>query len=396
MKVLLFSMGTRGDVQPLLALAAELRALGHDTPLCVNPFFKEWVESLGFPHLPLGLSWEIGGSPMPPDQQREYFVRDLRAHFRNLTRAAHGCRLILGGSSFAARSVAEALKIAHVFVCYSPTFLPSPEHPAQLPGHHHPQTLPASTNLALWAQYEQYVNDFVRAELNKERMKLGLAPVENVLRHMITDRPWLAADPVLGPAAAATDIRSVQTSAWLMPDPRPLPEPVERFLADGDPPVYLGFGSMHAVAGGGQMLTEAARALGLRSILSRGWGNLTPVDAGADCLSIGDVSHERLFPRVAAVVHHGGAGTTLAAARAGKPQVIVPHGSDQDYWAHRVQQLGVGTSGPAIESLNSDGLICALRECLQRPVTDRAQRLASRIQLDGAHLTARRIDREYA
>jgi vancomycin aglycone glucosyltransferase len=217
-----------------------------------------------------------------------------------------------------------------------------------------------------------------------------------VLWHVLTGRLWLAADPVLGPAPGGAELQIVQTGAWLLPDPSPLPAPLERFLADGEPPVYIGFGSMRAVERGSQMLVEAARALGLRSILSQGWGNLLPIDAGTDCLSIGDVSHERLFPRVAAVVHHGGARTTTAAARAGKPQVIVPYGHDQDYWAYRVQQLGVGTSGPTIESLTADGLISALRECLDPEVAARAQQLAPRIQLDGARLAARRIDGELA
>jgi vancomycin aglycone glucosyltransferase len=397
MRVLLLSSGTRGDVQPLLALALELRALGHETHLCVAPNFKDWVESFGFPHVPLGrdLRQNSGQFRITPEQEHECAAQIVRAEFLTLTEVARGYALILGGWSFAARSVAEILKIPHIFVTYSPSLLPSPDHPApRLPGHHYLHTLPAGTNLALWAQYEQLVNDFYCVTLNEERAKLGLAPVESVLRHVITERPWLAADPVLGPAAA--DMQVVQTGAWLLPDPSPLPEPLECFLADGEPPVFLGFGSMLLVERGGQELVEAARALGLRSILSRGWANLVPIDAGTDCLSIGDVSYERLFARVAAVVHHGGAGTTTAAARAGKPQVIVPHQYDQAYWAHRVQQLGVGISGPTSGSPAVVGMVSALRECLHQDVIARAQQLAPRIQSDGAHVAARRIDREFA
>ena len=89
-----------------------------------------------------------------------------------------------------------------------------------------------------------------------------------------------------------------------------------------------------------RMLIEAARAVGRRSILSQGWANLTPSDMGSDCLSIGDVNHGKLFPRVTAIVHHGGSGTTTAAARAGRAQVLIPHNYDQFYWAHRCSSWG--------------------------------------------------------
>jgi vancomycin aglycone glucosyltransferase len=93
---------------------------------------------------------------------------------------------------------------------------------------------------------------------------------------------------------------------------------IKNFLAGGAPPIYLGFGSMRASEQTARVLIEAARAMGLRSILSQGWANLTVGNLGDDCLSIDDVNHEKLFPRMAAIVHHGGAGTTTAAARAGR------------------------------------------------------------------------------
>jgi vancomycin aglycone glucosyltransferase len=142
-------------------------------------------------------------------------------------------------------------------------------------------------------------------------------------------------------------------------------------------------------------LLEAARALGRRAIISQGWGNLSPNDAGPDYLSIGDVNFEKLLGRVAAIVHHGGAGTTTAAARAGKPQVVVAHRYDQYYWAHRVQKLGVGVSGPTSERLTAHAMVSALRECLQPETTARAQVLASRIEQHGAQTAAEWLVHEF-
>jgi len=118
----------------------------------------------------------------------------------------------------------------------------------------------------------------------------------------------------MAPAFPAAGMEIVQTGAWMLHDQTGLPDNLEEFLANGTPPSTWGFGSMRASDQTGRVLIEAARALGMRAILSQGWANLMPSDTGDDCLSIGDVNHEKLFERVAVVVHHGGAGTTQTPA----------------------------------------------------------------------------------
>ncbi|HYM35480.1 MAG TPA: glycosyltransferase, partial [Steroidobacteraceae bacterium] len=238
----------------------------------------------------------------------------------------------------------------------------------------------------------------MRGIMNEQRARLGLKPVKNLLRNLMTDRPLLAADSVLGPAPMSDGLEIVQTGAWFFSDPTPLPESLEKFLASGEPPIYFGFGSIpnKTPSQTSKVLIEAARALGRRAIISQGWAGLDSVDDGDDCISIGPVSHEKLFPRVAAIVHHGGAGTTAAAARSGRPQVIVPHLLDQFYWRHRVQALGIGISNVDIKQLNTRALIQALRDCLSEGIKSRAQALMSRIELHGASIAAKRIVREFA
>ena len=109
-------------------------------------------------------------------------------------------------------------------------------------------------------------------------------------------------------------------------------------------PIFGGFGSMPAAGDATRRLIGAARAVGRRIIVSRGWADLELIDDAPDCIAVDDVSYDVLFPRVAAVVHHGGAGTTAAAARAGVPQVITPMFGDQFYWASRIVDLGVGAT----------------------------------------------------
>jgi vancomycin aglycone glucosyltransferase len=110
---------------------------------------------------------------------------------------------------------------------------------------------------------------------------------------------------------------------------------------------------------------------------------------------MGDVDHQKLFPRVAAIVHHGGAGTTHTAARAGTPQVIIPHNYDQFYWAHRIQQLGTGVSGPLRDDITVDNVAQALREALLPEVTTHAHEVASRMELHGAGIAAERLVSEF-
>jgi vancomycin aglycone glucosyltransferase len=216
--------------------------------------------------------------------------------------------------------------------------------------------------------------------------------VDDVLRHIVGDTPWLAADPFLGPASTEMT-GTLQTGAWLLDDSRALPPNVESFLNEGPPPVYFGFGSMRGAEGASPVLIEAARAVGVRAIVSRGWGNLATIDEGADCLSIGDVAHAALFARVAAVVHHGGAGTTTAAARAGRAQVVLPHNYDQFYWAHRVDALGIGVAGPTRAQLGTEALAQALRRALQPGVQGRAAAAAVEVRTDGARVAARALTR---
>ena len=109
---------------------------------------------------------------------------------------------------------------------------------------------------------------------------------------------------------------------------------------------------------------------------------------------VGDVSHDVLFPRVAAVVHHGGAGTTAAAARAGVPQVITPMFGDQFYWATRIVELGVGATIPHT-TMTEDSLTGALREVFDSALVGRARGLAMQISWDGAEIAARRLEAEY-
>ena len=401
MRFLLSTIGSRGDVQPLVALAIELRALEQDVRLCVPPDFQDWIEGLGFTVVPIGPELRKAmatAAPAPlappsPERRRQLADATVAVQFVTLAAAAQGCDLIVAAAALqiAARSVAERLGIGYVFAAYCPAVLPSAHHPPPvLPGVPGQPCPGAAGNLALWDRDSERFADAFGPALNVHRGALGLEAVGDVRGHVFTNRPFLAADPVLAPWPEPDSGTVTQTGAWLLAKERPLPHDLSAFLDAGQPPVYFGFGSMRVPQAITDVMLHAARAAGRRAIVSRGWAELSLDGTGTDWLAIAEVDHAALFRRVAAVVHHGGAGTTTAAALAGAPQVVVPQFYDQPYWAQRVQQLGIGRAhAPGLPT--ADSLASALDEVLHPDVARRARDVATMIRRDGARDAAERL-----
>ncbi|MDM4142986.1 MULTISPECIES: glycosyltransferase [Mycobacterium] len=396
MRVLLTAYDSRGGVEPLAALAVQLRALGVDARVSAPPDteFVELLARAGVPLAPFGASLRaMKTGPLPSEAElRGQLDALIAAQFDAVAAAAQGCdALVVAGfppAAAAARSVADRLGIHYVYASYQPTILPSPHHPP--PAYAHGPFPPGVVdNRVLWQLDGRHLQELFGATLNAHRASIGLAPLDDLRDYALTESPWLATDPVLDPWRQPSDLEVVRTGAWLLPDERPLPGELLAFLDAGAPPVYVGFGSMPMRASDdvARVAIEAVRAQGLRVVLSRGWAQLGPIDDGDDCLAIGEVNHQALFARVAAVVHHGGAGTTATAARAGAPQVVVPQGADQPYWAARVRDLAIGAAHdgpvPTTESLSA-----ALEAVLTERTRARARSVAATIRTDGAAVAA--------
>jgi vancomycin aglycone glucosyltransferase len=399
MRILLSTIGSRGDVQPVVALGLELKALGQDVRLCVPPDFREWIEGLGLSVTSIGPEIRSTGksnpaaAPPSPEVLRQMMEGTVAAQFETIMAAAHGCDIIVGATALqvAAPSVAEKMGIPYVFAAFCPAVLPSPRHAPPV------LRMRGDTPAPIMADHsELWVNDAARwnstwaALLNPHRARLGLALLSDVRTYVHTEKPWLAADHALAPWPDPADQNVFQTGAWILPDTHPLGHELEEFLDAGDPPIYFGFGSIRAPQDISQAMIQSARALGRRAIISRGWADLSLVDDAPDCLAIGEVNQQTLFRRVAAVVHHGGAGTTTAATSAGAPQVVIAQHYDQHYFANRVEQLGVGTSHVP-STPTTDSLTTALERTLNADVAARAHTVADAMRNDGARVAAERL-----
>lgn len=369
MRVLLATYGTRGDVEPIVALAAKLQSDGADVQVCAPPDadsvdLHAWH---GAPLVPFSKAWRSWATEASSAEEKVFdvdqYVSDyIEATYETLARVALNADVLIasGMLHFVASSAAEVAGIPHRFVAFSPSVLePQP-----------------------WQAH-------IVPTIDRHRASIGLPPIHDIHEHLFTAKPWLAADRILSPDEATTQ-PTVRSDAWILHDNRPLPDDLLAFLDAGAPPVYLGFGSMRMSAESSRIGIEAIRALGHRIVLGRGWAELDTIDDDGDCFAVDEVNHQALFQRVAAIIHHGGAGTTSTSARAGAPQVIVPQAADQPYWAKQVVRLGIGAAhlGGILE-LSS--LLDALRLALLPETAARARSVAASMTSTGTAVASARI-----
>jgi vancomycin aglycone glucosyltransferase len=391
MRVVVSGFDSRGGVEPLVALAVRLREAGAEVQVCLPPDeeFEKRLAGAGVRMVAFGEPVRPAATAARPVSLSHRAAEVIANQHRALAEVAEGADLLVATGVMPAcagmRTLAEKLGVRYVYATFQQLTLPSPYHPPiAYPG----RPFPADADVAaMWDWDAESINLLFREPLNAYRTGLGLPPVRDVRDFVITDRPLLAADPVLSPWRPA-DLDVVQTGAWLLPDERPLPDELAEFLDAGEPPVYVGFGSMpmHGSTDLGGEVMAAVRAHGRRAVLSRGWAGLG--ETADDCIVVGEANHQALFRRVAAVVHHGGAGTTVTAASSGSPQVVVPQGADQPYWASRVAALGIGAAhdGPVPTAAS---LSAALEIALRPATRARAAVIGDTIRTDGAAVAAK-------
>ncbi|MFE5602589.1 glycosyltransferase [Streptomyces coelicoflavus] len=378
MRILIAAAGSRGDIAPYTGLGAALRAAGHEVALAATGTFEPLVRAAGldFRALP-GNPAEGGGGSGDTD----------------------GTDLLLLSTTTAPLGwhLSEATGTLGIGVYLQPT-APTGDFPPIVTG---TRSLGRPGN-RLAGRFALRMTDRLYAPaVTALRERLGLPPAkpsDTRRRQERADWPVLHGfSPALVPRP--TDWRpglQVVGNWWPHHDPDgQLPAEVADFLGAGAPPVLIGFGSM--AVGEGERLSElAVRALRrakLRGLLQAGSAGLAA--EGDDMLTIGDVPHARLFPHLAAVVHHAGAGTSAAALRAGVPAVTVPVTADQPFWAGRLAAVGAADEPIPFRTLTADRLADALdRVVRQRAHGEAAARAAERMAAeDGAAETVEAVRR---
>jgi sterol 3beta-glucosyltransferase len=409
MDMTLISYGSRGDFQPYLALARALRYVGHRVRLVAPPNFANLAQGYPVEFCPVGVDLQAHLSGRIKELSKSgKAIRGLRALrdemvsilddvARDTWQASQGAELVIGVGP-ASYSVAEKLGVPFIEVAMQPVTptraFPSPIAPAWL-------QLGGTVNRLTHIAFEQLFWQLYRANTNRVRTQLlGLPPyaLAGPLRHLREDgllRLYAYSSHVV-PRPDDWAANHQVSGYWFLPPPsgwQPPPE-LAAFLAAGPPPVYVGFGSM--MAGDPQkttaLVTEALARSGRRGILSGGWGALdATISPSEQVLFVDGIPHHWLFPQMAAIVHHGGAGTTGAALRSGVPSVVVPFSFDQPFWGNRVAALGVGPQPIPRAKLTATGLADAIDQTARNTqMRERAAQLGGQIQ--GEHGTAQAID----
>jgi vancomycin aglycone glucosyltransferase len=377
MKIAIVINGTRGDVQPMLALATGLMKNGHAVIFCAPPEHQELVEKYGCPFIPFGPNYKKifqdkpdmkgGATKSPPPKEMK---RQTAEQIDRLPGLIRGSDLVLGvGFVLGVHTVANLLNVPYRFVMFYPVLLgPSKTDPL--------------IHRMLFAFGRSLTNMVMKGLINRKRAALNLPPVKDVWGHWMGDHVIVACDRALNEAREGLYFNFTQTGYMLLPSLSGMPEAVVDFLKTGPPPVYIGFGSNPFSNPGAfhQICQEVMKSTGQRLIVTKGWAVL-PGEDSPEILYVDEVPFEHLLPRVAAVVHHGGTGTMAAAARAGVPQAAFPFMADQFENRKQIMKLGLGPTTCDFKKLSAEALATAITECLtNEKYKENAAAMAKKLQ----------------
>ncbi|QHQ35945.1 glycosyltransferase [Algicella marina] len=384
MKILILCYGTRGDVQPYVALGQRLGERGHHVTVATSPRFREFVESHGLAYAfinddLLAILDTDGGKDLL-EQPGLWGI--IRNSIRMVRKVAPIQRALIRES----REAAEATDPD--FILFSPKLAHAPLIAGQLDipvalGALIPMHVPTGElrvllapgrmnrpwlNRASFALIGFITRRVLSGYIKPFRAELGLPPRRFEPLESASGAPL----PVLHAISPAVVRRPADwpetahlTGYWFLDEPawQP-PDALRTFLDAGPPPVYFGFGSMAGRSPEELAATvlEALGRTGQRGVIATGWGGLKPEALPDNVMLIREAPHAWLFPRMAATVHHGGAGTTAAALRAGRPTLIVPFFGDQPFWGAHIHRLGAAPSPIPRGRLTADRLEAALKE----------------------------------
>jgi sterol 3beta-glucosyltransferase len=403
-RIAIIAMGSRGDIQPYVALGKGLKAAGHLVRLITHQNFEGLVKSHELEFCPIkGNVQEVMESPEIRKLLEQGNFLAINAYTAKIVRdisldwaqdglvACQGIDLIIAGVGglYLAISLAEKLNIpfqqAYIF-----PFTPTTAFPAILL----PQSISrfgGTVNRLSHHLFRQIMwQGFQKADRLARKKVLNLPPATFWGPY---NSPRLREYPTLYGFSSSvipqpSDWKNTQvTGYWFLDEAIDWTPPATllEFLEGGTPPVYIGFGSMGSrkPKETADLVLAALDRTGQRGILQSGWGGLSQENLPDTVLMVDSVPHSWLFPRVAAVVHHGGAGTTAAGLRAGVPSIVIPFFGDQLFWGQRLERLGVGTTPIPRKQLTVERLAQAIHTAVTDSVMrQNAANLGVRIQTE--------------
>ncbi len=412
----IITTGSRGDVQPFIALALGLKAAGHKVRIVTHEEFRTAIEKCNLDFSPIAgdpkalIASEAGQqffNPRSPvaffqgakrlnDEVAEMFQQQMRD---GMIGASGSDALICSFSAPLSVYVAEKLGLPYVVVALAP-IVRTRDFPAIIFA---PRSFGPFLNSLTHRVFQFIVERLLQKNIKNIRKEHGLARKFGSLFSSLNAPDVLflnAFSAKIVPPPNDWPIAHRLTGFLTVPsnsDYQPTAE-LKAFLNAGEPPVYVGFGSM--VDKSPTQLTDiavgAAKKSGKRLIISKGWANLASESLPGFVFALGDVPHEWLFPHLAGIVHHGGAGTTAAALRSGIPSTIVPFGVDQPFWGWRVSDVGVGCKPIPRKQLTVENLADAfIRMSSDQAMIKKASELGAELRREDGVLNAVRYIEAY-
>ncbi len=391
MRITITTAGSRGDVQPYIALGLGLKDAGHEVRVATYAPFEGFVRGCGLDyHRVTGDPDVVVSDLLKAGLNPIRFARAFRQFFKpilelNLAEYQEACQgteaVIYSPVGFYGNYIAEEMRIPAVGGAVQPLFDRTHRFPSSLLGRP-PDKLPVKGPLTGFYNHltyfaaEQVFWQTMRPIVSEVRRQLNLVPLPffGPFTAVNRNRPILCGwSPSVLPQPPEWRDRSSTTGYWFLDRPgwRPPGELVD-FLESGPSPVSVGFGSMNDVDSEEvtTLVLEALRRTGQRGILLAGWSGIGNIDLPDEVFKADEVPHEWLFKRVRAAIHHGGAGTTAASLRAGVPTITVPFFPDQAFWGWRVATLGAGPEPTPHVKLSAE----RLAEKISKATTDAEMR----------------------
>lgn len=418
--VLILTYGSRGDVEPFIALALGMQAAGYTVSLATAERFEDWVEGFRIPfHAITDAALALIDTPdaktmiegtggrlaviMAGIQMMKKAGPSTRQMMHDAWTAAQSTKpdlIIFHPKMLAAPHIAEKLQVPAIMATLQPLIVPTNAFPASLPE----MPIPGYNKLS-YALVPLAYRTFRKSANAFREDTLGLPPV-NAGKEILMPKgagtiPVLhAISPAVLPRPDDWPDHAHMTGYWRLPGDKTYapPQKLAAFLADGPPPIFVGFGSMTSRDPKtlGRIVVQALRRANQRGIVSTGWAELE-IEENDEIISIPAVPYHWLFPRMAAVVHHGGAGTTAEGFFAGVPSVICPFFADQPFWAARSVALRVGARPVPRKKLTPDRLARSIMEAVHDPrLRNNAQVLAAKLRdEDGVATAIEKIEQSF-
>ena len=404
MRIALATVGTAGDARPFVALARALTDAGHDVTAISWDLHAATFAGSGATFVAAGPSTTdedvrrtaaaaaAASSPLAQVAVlRDFHLRDATGHHAALREALRGHEAaVIHGIHALAVAAARDEQLRHATAAFDPVLLPTRTAP--------PAGMPnmGPLNGLAWWMLDRALSRHDKTLAAVLRAAGSTSAGQQLFRDRSPLLHLLGISPAIAPPPADLAPNVAFTGAWVDPlTAQALPGELEAFLAAGTPPAVVSFGSMamEDASGLARAVRDGIVAAGMRGVVQAGASGLDGQSDDA-VLFTGAADHRTLFPRAAVVVHHGGSGTSHAAARAGVPQVVVPHVGDQRYWAARLHALGVAPEPLAAGEVTADTLAARLRAATSESTVGAASRLAAAIAEEDGVVTAVRLINE--